>query len=113
MNEVTKATETLQRLESDLAKATDRATTLQTERRKLSFAAHSGDKAARTKLDKLTGESLTAGLEIENLIAAADEAKTRLAEAEHQAGLAAQRRAQKKLCRLSNTPPNAERAFAT
>jgi hypothetical protein len=51
------AQETLQRLEADLAKATDRATTLQVERRKLSFAAHSGDKLARTKLDKLNSES--------------------------------------------------------
>jgi hypothetical protein len=91
MNDIMKATETLQRFEADLAKATDRATTLQTERRKLSFAAHSGDKPARAKLDKLTAESLESGLQIENLMAAVDEAKSRLAEAECQAGLAEQR----------------------
>jgi hypothetical protein len=88
MNEVTKATETLQRLESDLAKATDRATTLQTERRQLSFAAHSGDKAARTKLDKLNGESVTFAFEAENLRSAIEEARTKLTDTQRAAELA-------------------------
>jgi hypothetical protein len=88
MNDIMKATETLQRLEADLAKATDRATTLQTERRKLSFAAHSGDKPARAKLDKLTAESAGIALEVENLKAAIDEGRQRLVEANRQADLA-------------------------
>jgi hypothetical protein len=93
--------EILQRLEADLAKATDRATALQVERRKLSFAAHSGDKPSRAKLDKLNGESVTAGLEIENLMAAADEAKSRVAAAEHQAVLAEQRAKAKEVMSLA------------
>jgi hypothetical protein len=101
MDDIMKATETLQRFEADLAKATDRATNLQTERRKLSFAAHSGDKPSRTKLDKLNAESVTIGLEAENLKAAIDEARHRLVEAEHQAGLAVQRANAKKAMTLA------------
>jgi hypothetical protein len=91
MNDVTKATETLHRLDAEFAKATDRATTLQTERRKISFAAHDGDAKAKSRLAKLNAESLESGLQIENLLSAVDEAKARLAEAEREVGLAAQR----------------------
>jgi hypothetical protein len=89
MTEVLKAKATLERIEADLAKATDHGTQLQVERRKLSFAAHSGDAKSKARLDKLNAESLESGLRIENLISAADEAKARLAMAEHEAGLAA------------------------
>jgi hypothetical protein len=91
MTEVLKAKATLERIEADLAKATDYGTQLQVERRKLSFAAHSGDAKAKARLDKLNADSLESGLQIENLISAADEAKSRLASAEHEAGLAQQR----------------------
>jgi hypothetical protein len=47
MDDVEAAKETITRLEGKLAKATDRATALQTERRKLSFAAHNGDDSAQ------------------------------------------------------------------
>jgi hypothetical protein len=91
MTKVLKAKATLERIDADLAKATDHGTQLQVERRKLSFASHSGDAKAKARLDKLNTESLTAGLEIENLISAADEAKARLASAEPEAGLAQHR----------------------
>jgi hypothetical protein len=78
MNDVTKATEPLHRLEAEFAKATDRATTLQTERRKISFAAHDGDAKAKSRLAKLNAESLESGLQIENLLSAVDEAKAGL-----------------------------------
>jgi hypothetical protein len=51
-DDVERAKETVTRLEAELPKSTDRATALQTERRKLSLAAHNGDDAARRKLDK-------------------------------------------------------------
>jgi hypothetical protein len=82
MDDVEKAKETVSRLEGELAKATDWGTALQTERRKLSFAAHNGDDTARKKLDKLTAESVTIGLSIENLNSAIDEARVHLVDAE-------------------------------
>jgi small-conductance mechanosensitive channel len=88
---VQKAKETVERLEAELAKATDRGTALQVDRRKLAFGAHNGDDAARKKLDKLTAESVTIGLEVENLRSAIDEAKARLADAERMADLSTQR----------------------
>jgi hypothetical protein len=91
MDDVEAAKETITRLEAKLAKATDRATALQTERRKLSFAAHNGDDTARKKLDKLTAESVTIGLSIENLNSAIEEAKVHLVEAERAADLAQHR----------------------
>ena len=91
MTEVLKVKAILERIEADLAKATNHGTQLQVERRKLSFAAHSGDAKSKARLDKLNAESLESGLRIENLISAADEAKARLAMAEHEAGLAQQR----------------------
>jgi DNA repair exonuclease SbcCD ATPase subunit len=74
--------QTLERLEAKLAEETARATDLQTERRKLSFSAHSGDAKARKALDAANASSATADLEIENVRSAIEEAKRRLAEAE-------------------------------
>jgi hypothetical protein len=86
---VLKAKETLERLEADLAKATDRAIALQVERRKLSFAAHGDADAKATKeLDRLTAESVTVGLSADNIKAAIDEARSRLLEAQRAADLA-------------------------
>jgi hypothetical protein len=88
---VRSARATLERLESELARATNRATELQTERRKLSFEAHSGDKGARKALDAANAASATAILEIENVRSALDEGRRRLAEAERAADNATQR----------------------
>jgi chromosome segregation ATPase len=79
---VRKAKETVERLETELAKATDRATELQTERRKKSFAAHNGDVSAKKELDKLNAQSTTIAFEIENFNSSIEEARRQLAEAE-------------------------------
>ena len=81
----------LANLEEQLVEETNRATELQTERRKLSFLAFSDNEDARAKLDELNAESVTAGLEAQNIRAALDEARARLAAAEREAGLAKQR----------------------
>jgi hypothetical protein len=86
-----KSAATLAHLETKLAHATARATELQTERRKLSFDANTGDDAARKRLDKLNATSAVSGLEIENIKSAIDEARRRLAEAERAAGMVEQR----------------------
>jgi hypothetical protein len=88
---ISKAKATLERLEADLVKATDHGTRLQVERRKISFAAHSGDSKANARLDKLNTDSLESGLQIENLLSAVDEAKVRLVQVQYEAGLAEQR----------------------
>ena len=54
---------------------------LQTERRRLSFDANTGDTKALKELEKLNARSATAGLEIENIRSAIDEAKRRLSAA--------------------------------
>jgi hypothetical protein len=83
-NSIEKAKETVTRLEADLVAATDRATALQTERRKLSFRAHSGDAEARTALEDGTSASTTAALEIENVKFSIEEAKDHVAAAERE-----------------------------
>jgi len=84
MNSIEKAKDVVKRLEAELVKATDRETALQTERRKISFRAHSGDAEAGTALDKATAASTTASLEIQNISFAISEAKDRVAEAERE-----------------------------
>ena len=83
--------QTLARLEARLVEATDRATELQTERRRIAFAANTGDAKARKELDKFNAELSTADLEIANVRSAIEEAKRRLAEAEREEALASER----------------------
>ena len=78
-------------LENKLAAAEARAAELQTERRRLSFDANTGDETARKALDKLNKEAATAGLEIENIRSAIEEAKRRLQAAERDEAMAAAR----------------------
>jgi hypothetical protein len=75
-------------LETKLAAAEARAVELATERRRISFAANTGDADARKALDRLNKEAATAGLEIENIRSALEEAKRRLAEAERREAMA-------------------------
>jgi hypothetical protein len=82
MTEVENATNIVAELETKLAGATARAADLQTERRRLSFDANTGDDSARKRLDKLNSQSATADLEIENVRSAIEEARRRLADAE-------------------------------
>ena len=69
-------------LENKLAAAEARAVELQTERRRLSFAANTGDGAAEKRLKALNTEAAHINLDIENVRSAIDEAKRRLAVAE-------------------------------
>ena len=66
-----------------------RAVDLQTERRRLSFAANTGDGAAEKRLRALNTEAAHINLDIENVRSAIDEAKRRLAAAEHDEAMAA------------------------
>ena len=66
-----------------------RAVDLQTERRRLSFAANTGDGAAEKRLKALNTEAAHINLDIENVRSAIDEAKRRLAAAEHDEAMAA------------------------
>jgi hypothetical protein len=91
MDNVEHARKIVSDLQSKLAAASDRATALATERRRLAYAASTGDAKAHKELTKLTGESATAGIDVENAHIALHEARHRLASAEHAAALAEQR----------------------
>jgi hypothetical protein len=87
-DDVTKARHVAADLESKLAAASDRATALATERRRLAYDASVGDAKAHKDLTRLTGESSVAAIDVENAHAALVEARHRLASAEHAAALA-------------------------
>ena len=78
-------------LENKLAAAEARAVELQTERRRLSFDANTGDGAAEKGLKALNTEAAHINLDIENIRSAIDEAKRRLAAAERDEAMAAAR----------------------
>jgi hypothetical protein len=88
---VDEAKSVLSKLEASLVTATNRATDLQTERRKISFLAFNDNKEARASLDRMNTEFVTAGLECENLRSALDEAKAHVAACERSAAFAKQR----------------------
>jgi hypothetical protein len=76
-------------LESKFAAAEARAVELQTERRRLSFAANTGDGAAEKRLKALNTEAAHINLDIENIRSAIEEATRRLAAAERDEAMAA------------------------
>ena len=78
-------------LENKLAAAEARAVELQTERRRLSFAANTGDGAAEKRLKALNTEAAHIALDIENIRSAIEEAKRRLAAAERDEAMATAR----------------------
>jgi hypothetical protein len=84
---VEEANQILSALEAKLAEVTARAADLQTERRKLSFAANTGDRKARAALDDANAASATADLEIENCKSAIEESRHRVLSAEREAQL--------------------------
>jgi hypothetical protein len=88
MDTVEHARKIVAELEPKLAAASDRAAALATERRRLAYDAGVGDPKAKAKLEKLTGESAIAAVDLENCHAALIEARHRLASAEHAAALA-------------------------
>jgi hypothetical protein len=87
---VEEANQILSTLEAKLAAASAKATTLQTDRRRLAFDANTGNAKARAALDAANASSATADLEIENVRSAIEEAKRRLAAAEREEALARQ-----------------------
>lgn len=88
---VDKLKDVLAKLESNLVGATNNATALQAERRKIAFSACNGDGHARSVLDELNTNSAVAHLEIENAKSAIEEGRRQLAEAEREAAMAAKR----------------------
>jgi hypothetical protein len=102
-------------LEGKAAAAEARAVELQTERRRLSFDANTGDETARKALDKLNKEAATAGLEVENIRSAIEEAKRRLSAAERDEAMAAARenagRAAEIADRIAERGPRIDEAF--
>jgi hypothetical protein len=88
MDTVEHARKIVAELESKLVAASDRATALATERRRLAYSASTGDAKAHKELTKLTGESATAGVEVENAHIALEEGRHRLASVEQAAALA-------------------------
>jgi hypothetical protein len=88
-------------LEVQLVGATNRATALQNERRRVSYAAHTGDEAAHAVLEGLNSDSLIATLAIENAKSALEEARQKLAEAEREEELAAKRAKAEKVRRVT------------
>jgi chromosome segregation ATPase len=78
-------------LQAKRTAAVDRVTAIAEERKSVALAAHTGDTAARKRLDALNLESTTIGAEIEGLDAAIAEAGDRLATAEAAEALEADR----------------------
>jgi hypothetical protein len=85
------AQEVLADLEQKHAAALARQAEAATERRRISFDAHTGDAAARAKLDELNGAGAVLTGEIASLAEAIDEARGRVSEARRTDALAAER----------------------
>jgi hypothetical protein len=91
MSKVEELKDVIAKLEANLVAATNKATALQAERRRIAFSACNGDGHARALLDGLNTDSTVAGLEIENAKAAIDEGRWKLFEAEREEERAAKR----------------------
>jgi hypothetical protein len=79
----------------------DKGRQLDAERQRVSFAAHTGDKAARVALDKINTQSTIHGSELASIEAAIVEAKQRLASARTAEAKAADRAAAEQLRKLN------------
>jgi hypothetical protein len=100
---VTESKNVLTKLEANLVAATNKATILQSERRRVSFKACNGDNHARTLLDELNTNSAVAALEIENARSAVDEAQSQLAKAQREEEQAEKRALAEKVHRIVAT----------
>lgn len=89
MNETEKAEKIVRDLEEEHEALLGRTVILRKQCEQLSFAAKTGDKTAKAKLDKLNGEISTINSDIEIVDAALREAKSRLGSAEQVEALAA------------------------
>jgi hypothetical protein len=87
-DEVNKAERICSDLQDQRQKLLDKIKTLGEQREQVSYAAHTGDKAAKAKLDRINVESSTIGHEVVGVEAAIAEADRRLAAARKAEALA-------------------------
>jgi hypothetical protein len=87
MTAIDEAAEIVRSLQSKHGDAIARQTAITTERRRIAFAAHTGDDQARAGLDALNQEDAVLVGEIAGLAAAIDEGRARVTEAERRADL--------------------------
>ncbi len=90
MTTVQEAEAALETMQAKQVAALDRATNLAVERRRIAFAAHSGDAAARARLDEINRATAELDGEIDGLAAAVEEARRLRGEAQHQADAGAE-----------------------
>lgn len=82
MNDIAKAEQTITALEDKRRQLVERRIVLNYEMQQTSYGAHTGDKAARLKLDKLKAEQAVFEGEYTSIEAAIAEARQRLAQAQ-------------------------------
>jgi chromosome segregation ATPase len=97
MTEIEQAEKIVRELEEKQEALIARTKVLAKQRQECSYAAHTGDKAARTKLDKINVEASTHAGEIESVDAALREAAARLNAAHAETDRAADRAAAEQL----------------
>lgn len=97
MDDIQTAEKTLAQLVDKKERATARGIALADERQGFAFAAHTGDRDARSKLDKINAEAVLHASEIESINAAIAEAQTRLAKAQQAAAVAMDKASARKL----------------
>ncbi len=90
MTTVADAETALETMQAKHTAALERATNLAGERRRIAFAAHSGDAAARARLDEINRATAELDGEIDGLAAAMEEARRLRGEAQHQADAGAE-----------------------
>jgi hypothetical protein len=91
MTTTEQATKTLNELQDTREQLVARAAKLASERQKLSYSAHTGDKASKEKLRRINDESVLFNTELESIDAAIAEATSRLSAAQHHEAIAADR----------------------
>jgi hypothetical protein len=92
MTETEKAAKIVGDLEVELENLTGRTNILEKQQQEISFAARTGDRNARAKLDKINSEIATNDNEIKIIASALIEAKSRLGSAEQVEALEADRK---------------------
>ncbi len=90
MTTVAEAETALEAMQAKHTAALDRATNLAVERRRIAFAAHSGDAEARARLDEINRTTAELDGEIDGLAAAVEEARRLKGEAHHEADASAE-----------------------
>jgi hypothetical protein len=101
MTEVEQAEKTIRDLDDKRRQLVERRIVLEHERQQSSYSAHTGDKTARAKLDKLNLEHATFESEFASVEAAIKEAQSRLAAAQRTEASAADREKAKAIAVLN------------